>query len=148
MTEEWSNAVRDFLAKAARLGRPVPMSELNPAFEREKASLRAWARFPRDGEVYEALRDIEVDFVTHWSAPFTGGGKGRLPAGTHVRVIVLSDDPEPIGVYAKAVNRPTLEQELVPAADRHAEKYAGFSLCIDTDSLNQDFRLVESGMGE
>jgi hypothetical protein len=32
-----------------------------------------WARFPRDAEVFEAQADLKLHYLTHWSAPFTGG---------------------------------------------------------------------------
>ncbi len=54
-------------------------------------------RFPRNGEVYEAIEDTPVRFLTHWRAPFTDGGEGVLPQGTRVRVVVFETDPEPIG---------------------------------------------------
>jgi len=119
--------------------------ELEWAREYETRQLKEWARFPSHGEVYEALHDVQVRFVTHWRAPFTGGGSGLLPAGSRVRVEVYFTQ-EPISVYAQALD-PNLETMLVPMEDRSAPKYGGYSLSITTEQLNRDFSLLGSENG-
>lgn len=122
--------------------RTISAEELEWARSYERDKLRTWARFPKDGEEFEANSEVEVDYVTHWQAPFTGGGKGKLLKGTRVRVSVSERHPEPIGVYAQPVEYLRLENELVPAAERSAPKYGGFSLSISVAQLNRDFHLV------
>ena len=120
----------------------ITAEEMEWAREYDRRLLRPWARFPRDGEIYEAMEDFRVSFVTHWSAPFTGGGDGILPKGTRVRVRVF--DPEPVAVYADAENASELENLLVPDEDRQAPKYGGYSLSISTEDLNRHFHLIEN----
>jgi hypothetical protein len=121
--------------------RVVSGDELEWAREYERSQLRPWARFPRDKEVFEAQRDLELSYATHWAAPFTGGGKCVIRKGTRVRVSVLPFDPEPVGVYADPLDS-SLEKQIVPEEERTAPKYGGFSLFVKTDQLNKDFRQV------
>jgi hypothetical protein len=116
--------------------------ELEWAREYERRALRSWARFPLDGDIYESLRDLEVSFLTHWKAPFTGGGTGTLPSGTRVRVHVY--DPEPVAVAAEAFDNPALEGVLVALEDRKAHNYGGYSLHITTEQLNRHYRLIQA----
>ena len=63
----------------------------------------------RKGQRYRALEDLSVKFLTHWKAPFTGGGRAMMPAGTAFTVVadppwftfsvrcVPDDFPEPPG---------------------------------------------------
>jgi hypothetical protein len=140
----WSKTLTELLAEKSN----VSGEEIEWARTFEREQLRSWARFPRPGDLYELSSDAEISFVTHWGAPFTGGGKGVLRKGTLVRVSAGSADPEPIGVYADPLERSRVEAELVPETDRQAEDYAGFSLSIKTAELNQIFCLVEEGRGE
>jgi hypothetical protein len=67
-----------------------------------------------------------------------------LRRGTRVRIGDGIGDPEPIGVYADALENDRIEAELVPEADRKADAYGGYSLSIKTAELNRLFRLVET----
>lgn len=139
----WNKRLADLEPTDHGDGRPcITAEESEWAREYERGLLRPWARFPRDGEVYIAVGDFNVSFLTHWRAPFTGGGEGVLPGGT--RIYVHVSDPEPIAVYANAENATELEFALVPNEDRLAEKYTGYSLVISTEDLNRHFRLVKS----
>lgn len=134
----WNKTLDDLMAEH----RMVSGQELSWARAYEQEQLRAWARFPRDGEVHEAAMDCEVTFLTHWAAPYTGGGKAKLPAGARIRVAVLPGDPEPIAVAAEPLDDGSLERELVPEAERTSAKYGGFSLSVGVAELNRSFRLV------
>lgn len=143
LPEGWSKRLADLEATDHGDGcLCITSEEFEWAREYERRLLRPWARFPRDGEVYIATGDFCVSFLTHWMAPFTGGGQGILPSGTRVRVHV--SDAEPIGVYADAENASELELILVPDEDRLASKYGGYSLSILTEDLNRYFRLVQN----
>jgi hypothetical protein len=136
---DWNKTISDLMSEK----RTIPAEEIEWARSYEQENLRKWARFPKDREEFEATKEVTIDFVTHWQAPFTGGGTGKLPMGTRVRVSVSGPDPEPIGVYAAPLDCKRVEAELVPSADRLASKYAGFSLWISIEQLNKDFRRVE-----
>jgi hypothetical protein len=111
------------------------------AYEREQLK-KSGARFPVNGEIYEAIHDVEIGCLTHWRAPFTGGQRVLLPAGTKLRVEVNSSDAEPIGIYALPLEYERMQALLVPSLDVGAENYDGYSISIRTVQLNRDFRLV------
>jgi hypothetical protein len=91
--------------------------------------------------VYEATRDVEVSYLTSWSAPFTGGGSGTLKKGERV-IINYEPLPRPIAANAKAINYTHGEEGMVPESDRANKKYSGFYLVLKTLELTRDFRLV------
>lgn len=133
---DWTLTIAELMAS----GRPrISGEEIEWARSYERDQLRAWARFPRDGEVFEAGRELDVDFITHWAAPFTGGGTGRLAAGERVRVQVGAQEAEPIGVYATPLDDGRFERAWVPEAERTAPRYTGFSLYIPVQKLNEEF---------
>jgi hypothetical protein len=70
-------------------------------------------RFPKKGDVYEATGDVEVNYLTSWSAPFTGGGSGILKKGERV-IIDYEPLPRPIAANAKAINYTHVEEGMVP----------------------------------
>jgi hypothetical protein len=140
----WTKTIADLMAESNRTGSSVGPPETDWAIAFERSQLRPWARFPLDGEVYQALHDIPVRYLTHWQAPFTGGGDGTLPASTMVRVHVHAFMPEPVAVSAMPLNSREIELLLVAGSDRSSPKYDGFSLHIYTADLNRHYRRVES----
>lgn len=95
----------------------------------------------REGQRYRALRDIEVNALTHWEAPFTGGAKGVLPAGAIV--VVAFDPPETAtAVGCDPADARALESRFVAEADRMHPKYAGYSLSILRTTLTDAFELA------
>jgi hypothetical protein len=139
----WNKTLSDLSAESSDSRGPVGPPETEWARAYERSLLRPWARFPLDGEVYETLEDTRIKFLTHWRAPFTGGGEGTLPKGTEVRVKIPDWIREPIGVYADPIDVPRIERLLVSEDDRTNAKYGGFSLSISTADLNKQFRLVK-----
>jgi hypothetical protein len=137
MPPRWNKTIDDLMAEK----RAISGDEVEWARDYERSQLRPWARFPRDAEVFEAQADLKLDYLTHWSAPFTGGGSCVIRKGTRIRVSVPPFDPAPIGVYAAPLDA-ALEKEIVPEADRLAANYGGFSLFVKTAQLNKDFRPV------
>lgn len=137
MPPGWNRTIDDLMAEK----RTVSGDEIEWAREYERSQLRPWARFPRDGEVFEAQGDLRLDYITHWAAPFSGGGPCTIRQGTRVRVSVPAFDAEPVGVYAAPLDA-SLEEQIVPEEDRKAGKYGGFSLFVRTAQLNKDFRQV------
>lgn len=136
---DWNKGLDALMAESRRT---ISGEEIEWARSYDRDRLRAWARFPRDGEVHEATGGVEVTYQVHWKAPYTGGGKAVLPAGTRVRVSLFEHDPEPVGVYATPLDDGALERQLVPEIDRSSRKYGGFSLFVDTEVLNRHFRLA------
>jgi hypothetical protein len=140
----WSKTIADLFAESKESGSSVGPPETDWARAYERSLLRPWARFPIEGDIYEACQETPISFLTHWKAPFTGGGDGHLPKGTLVRVTVLDWMREPISVHAMPVDAPHIENLLVSEADRKNSKYGGFSLSISTADLNRLFQLVET----
>lgn len=119
--------------------------ELDWARDYERSLIPETMRFPRKGDVYEALQDMEVDFMTAWAAPFTGGGKAVMRKGDRVLVESEPSDPRPIGSYAEAMEYRALEERMVPKSDRNAPGYGGFYFYFSTVDLNTKFVLVRTG---
>ena len=140
----WQQTAEDLLA-ALQVGKRTEISgeevELAKAYQRRR--LPPDIRFPKTGEIYEAIDNLTVEYVTAYLAPFTGGGRAALPRGERVRVRELSC-PEPLGVYCDPLNYDALHDRIVSAEERAHEQYDGYYLSIDTMNLNRCFRLVES----
>jgi hypothetical protein len=95
----------------------------------------------RKGQRYKTGEEMEVLYVTRWKTPFSGGGKGRLPAGT---VLTVAEDPAP-GATVVACDpdkAKELEPAMVPESERSDERYDGFSLSIDLDTLRDRCELA------
>jgi hypothetical protein len=118
------------------------VDELRWAHDYERSLLREWARFPRADDVYVALQDIRVKYITHWRQPYSGNGSGTLRKGTRVRVDVFEFNPEPVSVHAEPLERLLVEKQLVDPRERTARGYNGFSLSIRTEELNRVFALL------
>ena len=137
----WNKTVADLLAES-KGGVFYAHPEMDWARDYERSLIPAGTRFPRKGDVYEALSDMPVKYATDWRAPYTGGGDAMLLAGDRLRVYVETRDPEPLGAFLAAVDRDVMEARIVPASDREDEKYAGFHFVLGTVELNRMFRLV------
>jgi hypothetical protein len=88
----------------------------------------------RAGSRYRAREDLPVLYLTHWSAAFTGGGEGILPAGTAFKVAL---DPPTTATAASCdpEDYAALELLLVPEQIRDATNYSNFSLVIDLAAI-------------
>ena len=40
--------------------------------------------YPKGGEVFEAVQDIQINYLTHFMVPYTGGDKAKLLKGERV----------------------------------------------------------------
>ena len=138
----WNKTIKDLMDESAESGSAAGPPEVDWALDYERSLLPAGTRFPKKGDVYEASEDVEVNYLSSWSAPFTGGGMGKLKNGD--RVIVDYDIllPRPVAVYARPIEYAAVEERMVPASDRANVKYAGFYLCLRTADLSLHFRLV------
>ena len=98
--------------------------------------------YPKGGEVYEAVHDTQITYMTHFMAPFTGGDKAYIQKGERI-IVSKPNRPKPTGYYCHPLNSDEIEDRIVPDADRKDPRYNGFSLFINTTTINQDFRPVE-----
>jgi hypothetical protein len=133
----WTKTTHDL-----SLDRLWSVDELRWANDYERSLLRSWARFPRSGDIYVALQDIRIKYITHWRQPCSGSGTGTLRKGTRVRVDVFEFNPEPVKVHADPLDRGLVEKQLIDPRERAAAGYNGFSLSIRTEELNRVFALV------
>lgn len=142
----WNFTYADLMAEMkAGKRNSVGQPEMDWARDYERSLIPAAMRFPQKGDVYEVLQDMEVEFMTAWAAPFTGGGKGMLMQGERVLVHIEPAEAKPIGAYAKAVKYKAVEERMVPASERNSRKYGGFYFYFSTVELNTKFLLVRSG---
>jgi len=119
--------------------------EMTWAREYERSLIPANYHFPQKGDLYAANFDQEVDFLTSWSAPYTGGGTTVLFKDEQVWVDENPIDKKPIGAYLLAVNYKELEKRIVSENDRNAFKYDSFYFHISTKTLNENFKLLKTG---
>jgi hypothetical protein len=118
-------------------------TEAEWAPENKGGQIPAGARFPRAGDIYEALEDISVCYRLVWAPP-GGGGQGVLKKGEKV-VVEPPTDPRPVGVNALAVDYSAVADRMLPASDRNDPKYGGYYFWFKTAELNEKFRLVHEG---
>lgn len=143
---DWRLTVADLMqemmdGKRESVGSP----EVDWAREYERSQVPQGARFPRKGDVYQLKRNIEAEYLTSWTTPYTGGGKTTLLEGERFWVHTETTEPEPVGVHVLAVDYEELERRVVAAEERGNFNYTGFHFYFDTVSLNRDFDLVASG---
>lgn len=123
----------------------VDQHEWKWAREYEQSLVPNDVRIPQKGDVYEVMEEITVNYMTTWSAPFTGGGETRLAKGERIWIDTETTEKKPIGIYAQAVEYKRLERQIVPKADREAANYGGFYFFFTTVQLNEQFKLIETG---
>ena len=85
----WNKTLQDLSDEAKKGGLPVGSPEVDWARDYERSLIPVGTRFPKKGDVYEAVEDHQISYLTGWSAPFTSGGIGTLMKGE--RVIVEHD---------------------------------------------------------
>ena len=142
--KDWNLTISDLMnelnnGKRKQLNEP----ELTWAREYERSLIPSSYRFPRKGDLYQSKEDQEIEFLTAWSAPYTGGGKAILLEGEKIWIDSDPIEKEPIGAYALPVDYAELELRMVSSSERDAGKYNGFYLSVDTKVLNEKFDLIE-----
>lgn len=141
--EGW-NLTMDDLAAEMKAGKRKSMGspEVEWAIQYERSLLPADMRYPQKGDVYEARAPVTLYYMTSWRTPYTGDGKGTLESGDRITIPDTPDQPEPISVYATAVDYRALEKRLVPFLVRYNPLYRDFYFSVDSLELHQKFRLV------
>jgi hypothetical protein len=120
----------------------------------ERSLLPPDIMFPRTGQIWEAVRDCEVNF-SGWTPtnPIFPGGSARLRQGERVRILTL-DDPKPIWVSFQPVRYHALHESIVPHDIRNRPGYQRYALSLrtaytvccppgETGYFHELFRLVE-----
>lgn len=100
-------------------------------------------RYPKSGDIYVCIADAQISYMTHWMKPYTGGDKATFPKDETIKISDISQD-KPTSVYCQAINADKIETLLVPQGDREQYDYNGYSLVVDTVTLNKNFRLIKS----
>src|SRR5215203_6896773 len=84
----WNKTISELVAETTSgLRKSVGPYEIEWARDYERSLLPADVRFPKEGDLYEALQDVQIDYLTSWAAPFTGSGKGILKKGERIRAM-------------------------------------------------------------
>ena len=100
-------------------------------------------RYPKEGDVYICIEDAEINYMTHWiMKAFTGGDKTIFPKDEKIKISPIKH-AKPISVYCLALDKEKIEKLLVPLTDREQYDYDGYSLSVDTLTLNKKFKLVD-----
>lgn len=142
---DWNFTISDLMKELATGKRKeIRDPEMTWAREYERSLIPSNYRFPQKGDLYAASYDQDVDFLTSWSAPYTGGGTTKLFKGEQVWVDSNPSEKKPIGAYLLAVNYKELEERIVSESDRRSFKYGSFYFSINTKTLNEDFKLLQT----
>ena len=99
-------------------------------------------RYPQSGDIYLCIEDAQINYMTHWMKPYTGGDKTIFPKDEKIKITDISQT-KPTSVYCQAANADKIENLLIPQSDREQYDYNGYSLVVDTVTLNKKFKLVE-----
>jgi len=97
----------------------------------ERSLLPPDINFPRTGQIWEAVRDCEVNFITWPLMGIFAGGGARLRQGELVRILTL-DDPKPIWVSFQPVRYHALHASIVPHDIRNRPGYQRYALSLRT----------------
>ncbi len=96
---------------------------------------------PKKGDVFEAIQDVSINYLTHFMAPYTGGGKTILLKGERVVVNKPGKDKSS-SCYCYPINAQQIENRIIPDSDKDNPAYSGFSLFIEKQQLNQYFKQI------
>jgi hypothetical protein len=96
---------------------------------------------PRKGQRYKALRDIQIESIVLFGAPFSSASRGILPKG---EIITIEKDPKEEATLAIAVpnHYKDLEEVFVPKRDRMDSKYSDYYLVMRFRTLAKEFERV------
>ncbi len=119
---------------------------MRQAREFERSFLPRGLVFPREGQIWQAIRDCKVGLLAWFSkaalapqhgvtsagqAPFFPFGAARLNRGEQVRILAV-DDPRPLNVHFVPIRYAQLEATLVPDSIRIRLGYTGYQLSATT----------------
>ena len=147
--ENWAMTMDDLEAeaKAGRRSGTITAEEMELARVYEISLLPAGTVFPRSGQVWEALEDVDVAYIVYYRAPFSTGGRGILKRGEQVRIDPPTDE-RMLAVGAQPLRSDEIEKALIPESTRRDRKYDGYRLYLKTIELNRLFRVVGTPAAE
>lgn len=117
----------------------IGRAELDWATQYEQSVLPPDIRFPKVGEIYEAVQDTDVQFEIYFSAPITNSGSGRLLKGERLKIRLVSPLDKPIWAFADPIRYRAVEERFVPKAQREPP-YSHFTVVFKTVALIACFR--------
>lgn len=132
----------DELFDEVKKGKTVSGKAMENARKLSKALMPTGLFYPKGGEVFEAVQDVQITYLTHFMAPYTGGDKAKILKGERV-IISKHNQDKPLGYYCYPINADKVEERIIPSSDKNDSAYNGFSLSIDTKSLNYNFKQIE-----
>ncbi len=119
----------------------IAQNEIEKARKLEIALLPKSIHFPVDGEIYEAIADSGVSYLTHHMAPYTGGGDAVLEKGT--RIIIRNPGAmRSSAVNAHPVNYDDIEKKIIPADIKENPNYGGYSISVRIKTLHKHFKRI------
>lgn len=132
----------DELFDQVKKGKKVSKKAFDNARKRADALLPTRLFYPKGGEVLEAVQDVQISYLIYFMAPYTGGGNSKLFKGERV-IVGKPNKDKALGYYCYPINADDIEDRVIPYSDQNSPVYNGFSLFIDTKSLNKEFKRIE-----
>jgi hypothetical protein len=109
--KKWNKTIKELVEETRQGNRmSVNKQELEWARVYELSTLPSGTRFPRDGEIYEARKDIKVHFMISWAAPSSSGGEAMLFLGERIKVESPWREKRPLGSYAIPIDYEKIER--------------------------------------
>jgi O-acetyl-ADP-ribose deacetylase (regulator of RNase III) len=132
----------DELFDDVKKGKTVSGKAMDKARKLSKALMPTGLFYPKGGEVFEAIQDTQISYLTHFMAPYTGGDKTKILKGERV-IVSKPNQQKQLSYYCYPIEANEIENRIIPLSDRDDPAYNGYSLSIDTKSLNRDFKQIE-----
>jgi hypothetical protein len=95
------------------------------------------------GERFRTTQALQVGCLTHWHAPYTGGGNEVPLPANEVFVVAHDQVPGAIAVGCDPQRYEELHDYFVATVDRENPRYAGYSLVIEVQALLQSCERVD-----
>jgi hypothetical protein len=94
------------------------------------------------GTRFRSCRDLKVNGIISYGAPFSDGFEGLLPAS---EVLVLDSDPLPNarGMWHVPERYEHFETIFVPSHDRAHEAYGGYAVAINYEYVGEDIEVLQ-----
>lgn len=93
---------------------------------------------PKFGEVYRAIRDIQIMGIITYKRPASSGFSAALPKGT--KIVIMNDPPpDAVSVEALPLNYKELEKRIVPKEEYTLDYYQGYGISVLLEYLSHHF---------